>query len=101
MCNNGQGAAWQSRILRKMNDETHILRVGKYSYDGLIVMFSDGTTAGYVVEELLSLRPDRELTHEPVEHKTPQNHTRPKRWAVATETVRLSEVSKNGSGRVH
>ena len=71
------------------------------SDDGLIVTFSDGTTAGYVVEELLSLRPDRELTHEPVEHKTPQNHTRPKRWAVATETVRLSEVSKNGSGRVH
>ena len=28
--------------------------------DGLIVTFSDGTTAGYVVEELLELRPHRE-----------------------------------------
>ena len=30
--------------------------------DGLVVTFSDGTTAGYVVEELLELRPVRELT---------------------------------------
>jgi hypothetical protein len=28
--------------------------------DGLIVTFSDGTTAGYVVEELLKLRPHRD-----------------------------------------
>ena len=28
--------------------------------DGLIVTFSDGTTAGYVTEELLELRPFRE-----------------------------------------
>ncbi len=32
--------------------------------DGLIVTFSDGTTAGYVVEELLELRPCREHTAE-------------------------------------
>ena len=30
--------------------------------DGLIVTFSDGTTAGYVTEELLELRPFREPT---------------------------------------
>ncbi len=30
--------------------------------DGLLVTFSDGTTAGYVVEELLELRPVREPT---------------------------------------
>ena len=30
--------------------------------DGLLVTFSDGTTAGYLVEELLDLRPCRELT---------------------------------------
>jgi hypothetical protein len=30
--------------------------------DGLIVTFSDGTTSGYVAEELLELRPYRELT---------------------------------------
>jgi hypothetical protein len=28
--------------------------------DGLIVTFSDGTTAGYVTEEFLELRPFRE-----------------------------------------
>jgi len=27
--------------------------------DGLVVTFSDGTTAGYLVEELLDLRPHR------------------------------------------
>jgi hypothetical protein len=30
--------------------------------DGLIVNFSDGSSAGYVVEELLDLRPLREPT---------------------------------------
>jgi hypothetical protein len=30
--------------------------------DGLIVTFSDGTTGGFVVEELLELRPFRERT---------------------------------------
>jgi hypothetical protein len=28
--------------------------------DGLVVTFSDGTTGGYVIEELLGLRPVRE-----------------------------------------
>jgi hypothetical protein len=28
--------------------------------DGLLVTFSDGTTGGYVIEELLALRPIRE-----------------------------------------
>jgi hypothetical protein len=32
--------------------------------DGLIVTFSDGTTAGYVAEELLALRPYREPTYQ-------------------------------------
>jgi hypothetical protein len=44
-----------------METTTHILRVEKDSHDGIIVTFSDGTTAGYVVEELLMLRPLREL----------------------------------------
>jgi len=30
--------------------------------DGLLVTFSDGTIAGYVVEEMLKLRPHREAT---------------------------------------
>jgi hypothetical protein len=33
--------------------------------DGLIVKFSDGTVAGYVIEELLELRPHRELVRLP------------------------------------
>ena len=37
--------------------------------DGLLVTFSDGTIAGYVVEELLELRPHREL----VKPSTPAN----------------------------
>jgi hypothetical protein len=36
-----------------------ILSVEQDGDDGLIVTFSDGTTAGYVVEELLELRPVR------------------------------------------
>jgi hypothetical protein len=56
-----------------MTDKTHILKVEKDGHDGLIVTFSDDTTAGYVAEELLLLRSHRELTHEPGEHKTPQN----------------------------
>lgn len=31
--------------------------------DGILVRFSDGTSAGYVVEELLELRPVRETEH--------------------------------------
>jgi hypothetical protein len=50
-----------------MPDQTHILKVEKDSHDGLIVTFSDGTTAGYVVEELLMLRPLREAAKEPVD----------------------------------
>jgi hypothetical protein len=43
-----------------MAEEIHIVKVEKDGEDGLIVTFSDGTTGGYVVEELLSLRPIRE-----------------------------------------
>jgi hypothetical protein len=38
--------------------------VEKGGEDGVVVMFSDGTVAGYVVEELLSLRPIRETLKE-------------------------------------
>jgi len=43
---------------------TRILTAEPDGDDGLIVTFSDGTTAGYVVEELLVLRPCREETAE-------------------------------------
>lgn len=45
-----------------MPDPIRIMTVEKDDGDGLITTFSDGTTAGYVAEELLELRPKRELT---------------------------------------
>jgi len=45
-------------------DSITILTAEPDGDDGVIVTFSDGTTAGYVVEELLDLRPFRELTPE-------------------------------------
>ena len=53
----------QEAILLNMDTTTQIKRVEQDSYDGIIVTFSDGTTAGYVVEELLMLRPVREPLH--------------------------------------
>ncbi len=41
--------------------------------DGIMVEFSDGTTAGYVVEELLELRPVRERDHA-VKHRARQSN---------------------------
>lgn len=46
--------------LADMAEQTHILKVEKDGEDGLLVTFSDGTLAGYVLEELLALRPLRE-----------------------------------------
>jgi hypothetical protein len=43
-----------------MADPIRILNVELEDEDGLIVTFSDGTTAGFVTEELLELRPFRE-----------------------------------------
>jgi hypothetical protein len=43
-----------------MKDEIRILDVESDAGDGVIVTFSDGTIGGYVVEELLELRPYRE-----------------------------------------
>lgn len=45
----------------EMTNTIAILTVEQES-DGVVVTFSDGTTAGYVVEELLELRPHREPT---------------------------------------
>jgi hypothetical protein len=43
-----------------MVEPIRILTVELDSEDGLLVTFSDRTTAGYVTEELLELRPFRE-----------------------------------------
>jgi hypothetical protein len=48
-----------------MIEQIRILTLERDSHDGVIVTFSDGTTAGYVVEELLDLRPQREPIRRP------------------------------------
>jgi len=62
-----QLAVWQRGILFAMAKEIRILKVEKDGEDGVIVTFSDGTLAGYVVDELLMLRPIREVVKEPVD----------------------------------
>lgn len=47
-----------------MDEKIHIRKVEKDGDDGLIVTFSDGTVGGYVVEELLLMRPLRETVEE-------------------------------------
>ena len=49
--------------LRHMPEQIRIVKVESDGEDGLVVTFSDGTTSGYVVEELLNMRPHREPVH--------------------------------------
>jgi hypothetical protein len=63
----GQFAAWQRGILFAMSEAIIILKVEVDGKDGVVVTFSDGTLAGYVVEELLLLRPIREAVKEPAD----------------------------------
>jgi hypothetical protein len=46
------------------SERPHILSAEKDGKDGVLVRFSDGTITGYVVEELLPLRPVREKVEE-------------------------------------
>jgi len=46
------------------NEHPKILSAEKDGADGVLVRFSDGTVTGYVVEELLDLRPVREEVEE-------------------------------------
>ena len=55
-----------------MSGGIQILAVELDGDDGLVVTFSDDTTGGYVVEELLDLRPIRERV------KTKKTKERPK-----------------------
>jgi len=59
-----QTAAWKRDKFFCMASEIHILKVEKDGEDGLLVTFSDGTIGGYVVEELLEIRPIREKVSE-------------------------------------
>ena len=60
MSNVEQLALPSMRIVPCMKDEIQMLAVELDGKDGLVVTFSDGTTGGYVIEELLELRPVRE-----------------------------------------
>jgi hypothetical protein len=56
---------WRLGILFAMTTKgVQILNVEKDGEDGLLVTFSDRTIGAYVVEELLALRPIRELLKE-------------------------------------
>lgn len=43
---------------------TEIVKVEQDGKDGIFVTFSDGTAAGYLVEELIELRPHRKSLSE-------------------------------------
>lgn len=51
-----------------MTTYIEILSVELDGSDGVIVTFTDGTIGAYVTEELLELRPNRELADAPGEH---------------------------------
>jgi len=55
-----------------MDDEIRLISVEMDGDDGLIATFSDGTTGGYLVQELLQLRPCRERVREAKSLKAPQ-----------------------------
>jgi hypothetical protein len=56
-----QIAAYWPLYRLQMRNLIQILTVEQET-DGVVITYSDGTTAGYVVEELLELRPHREPT---------------------------------------
>jgi hypothetical protein len=59
LSNTGHSTVWLKGTLPVMTRKMEIARVEQDVDDGLIVTFSDGTTAGYVIEELLELGPCR------------------------------------------
>ena len=60
MSNFAQPAVPSGCILALMRDGMRLLAVELDGDEGLLVTFSDGTIGGYVIEELLALRPYRE-----------------------------------------
>ena len=68
-----QSVAWPFDTLAAMSEQITILHIEQDGGEGLIVTFSDGTIAGYVVEELLDLRPAR--LHAPKPKDPPKTTT--------------------------
>jgi hypothetical protein len=67
----------RDRLLLMSDSLIRISSVEQDGDDGLIVMFSDGTTAGYVVEELLELRPIRLRAGRPKGTESSANNSNP------------------------
>jgi hypothetical protein len=59
------------RIVIAMKCGIQMLAVQLDGNDGLLVTFSDGTTGGYVAEELMELRPFREQVRIKKIHRVP------------------------------
>ena len=62
---------WGEMYTVRHGSGMHILNIERDGRDGLIVTFSDGTYGAYVIEELLELRPCRELAREQGMQKPP------------------------------
>jgi len=60
-------------MLGDIKNGIQIVSVEKDGEDGLIVAFTDGTSGEYVVEELLELRPCRQLGVKPKGQNPPQS----------------------------
>ena len=63
----GQSATWRKGRLDTMAEDTRIVSAKLEGEYGLIVTFTDGTEDAYTVEELLELRPCRDLVRKPAE----------------------------------
>jgi len=64
LSNIGQLTVANTGKLPPMAERIYILNAERDGEEGLIVTFSDGTTAAFIVEELLDLRPYREPVQE-------------------------------------
>ena len=64
-----QPAIHQKAKLDTMVESTRIFSAELQGEYGLIVTFTDGTEDAYTVEELLELRPCRDLVRKPMESK--------------------------------
>ena len=69
--------------LAVMAEQMHILKVEMDGEDGVLVTFSDGTYAGYIVEELLAQRPLREHVQVTVASRKPAVKVETSRFPVA------------------
>ena len=77
-----------------MGSVVYIVKVENDDGDGIIVRFSDGTIGGYVVEELLTLRPFRER----VEDSSEPGLSHPPRDTeqLINQPAKLAAMSSNG-----